>query len=635
MEIKAIDYQACEDQLHYMDDALRSCIFSDIRLILHRLIPQISKLQNYHISESAVTSLLQSYVDITQELLLSYAYNHKNGNISALKTIRKDFDNVFPVMLAKIREHFISNTTNLLLRLESHLQQLIPIFSMNEELTQGMINIFNIQSSGSDRHDGGQQVMILSMGFSAKQQIKIVYKPFPSLTQALICGDLKTLRQLDISIYGKYHEYESIVEIINMDLKAEEQLPSYIVYPCQDHSGEYGFCEYVAYYPSPSKDDSMKLIKNELTKEKRKDGSSKNTTLDLITNQLKDTDLSEATYILHHPCLSEEQAYSANVGATLCFAAMLGIDDLHCENIIVHGTKLFIIDPEVCLVPTQMLPEVNLCVNDRSGALMFDAKSPHTGYYIEDNKIIPYSIELPAKNQLYVLDGGNFRHCRLDKAFFEAGYQRTLTQFCKKNIQLAKWAAQPSTTCMKLRLLPFSTKTLREELRCIIDNQLNTDAALREFLIEPLHRKCAADNVIQMPKNFPLFKELIVNVHFAITDRLLADFSVLSIPAFYIEPFSRTLFYRGEPIDISEEMKDNEVISVNQLRVFVDFVNAVANRQADCLYQELERSAMKAFSLITDVGPAALRVLDQGTIDHDVIRLNDIERDNPGGCCNN
>jgi hypothetical protein len=208
-----------------------------------------------------------------------------------------------------------------------------------------------IESTGSDFHKGGKQVLILtfsirywvlSHGAAPKWgELKVVYKPSDIEADCLIIGDSAAVRRAD----PNFPITASLTEVINGLIATEkstnpqstlETLPTYrilprnyisqqpqpTVYPLQQIRDAYGYIEFLKYETS-------------------------------LTGKIWSLFSYGASDFLIFPDQDEKEIvprFYRQIGQWLAIACTFSLQDLHLQNVRVMSYTPYLIDLEVCLV---------------------------------------------------------------------------------------------------------------------------------------------------------------------------------------------------------------------------------------------------------------------------------------------
>ena len=216
----------------------------------------------------------------------------------------------------------------------------------------------DIESTGSDFHKGGKQVLILTFSisyfgqrFPVRDQLKLIYKPSDIEVDCLIVGDSAITKQAD----PNFNITASLTEIINGLIAQEKQnnptstlelLPTYrilprnyisqqmhpTVYPMPAIRNAYGYLEFLQY----EADIGPNLGGWNLGVTKLKDWYPFGSSDFLIL-----PDQAEGPIITK---------FYRQMGQWLALACTFSLQDLHLQNVRVMEYLAFLIDLEICLV---------------------------------------------------------------------------------------------------------------------------------------------------------------------------------------------------------------------------------------------------------------------------------------------
>lgn len=176
------------------------------------------------------------------------------------------FDEKLPerAYIERLLTDFQENTQRMLERIACDRNELKSLF-LNEVNNDKQIKLCGIQSMGSDFHHHGRQVHSLEFSCNSstyserlqnKQEtvkpVKVIYKPFPIMADAMLFGDIERLAQVDAQFANEH----SFAEIVNQALIKDnkEPLKTYLVWPREDVNSEekigkhYGYIGSLLYY---------------------------------------------------------------------------------------------------------------------------------------------------------------------------------------------------------------------------------------------------------------------------------------------------------------------------------------------------------------------------------------------------
>jgi hypothetical protein len=184
--------------------------------------------------------------------------------------------------------------------------------------TSFLDKLIAIQSTGSDFHKGGQQVLILTFSLQkSTDTVRVVYKPSDLEVDCLIIGDTAA-----VNFFRPRFQETSLMELLNTLMKSSQDLgllpfPTYKILPVSPGS-----------MLTPAKDGSLPLRNS------------------YGYLQFLDYD----GYL--SPTMNEAevcQRYYTLLGQIAAVAAAFSLSDLHIQNLLVHDIKPYLIDLENAL----------------------------------------------------------------------------------------------------------------------------------------------------------------------------------------------------------------------------------------------------------------------------------------------
>jgi Domain of unknown function (DUF4135) len=207
-----------------------------------------------------------------------------------------------------------------------------------------ILHLSKIQTTGSDSHKGGKQVLILTFICDDNSKGRVVYKPSAVEIDCRIVGDSSIFKRVKPGGYSQEH---SLTELINdfaqLTRKAEKRnfgyvpaaLPTYKILPYNNASvpDAYGYIEFLTHEPSiPADSISDIAVDVEVVKDVAKLSADDVEKADWITS----SDLDGVVF--YHAW-----------GGVMAMALAISLSDLHGQNIIVHRRLPHLIDLEDAL----------------------------------------------------------------------------------------------------------------------------------------------------------------------------------------------------------------------------------------------------------------------------------------------
>jgi hypothetical protein len=198
-----------------------------------------------------------------------------------------------------------------------------------------------IETTGSDFHKGGKQVLILTFSLDKPPYSgRVVYKPSPVEIDCRIVGNSQI-----VNTYKPqgYRQDTSLTELINKFNPARPrpegftscELPTYTILPYNRDSvaDAYGYIEYLAHEPdSKVRSLTMQPIPGAVGEEVRK---------------LTPTQVQQSDWIVEDPI--DGQVFYHQLGGLLAMVLAVSLCDLHVQNVITHARSPHLIDLEEAL----------------------------------------------------------------------------------------------------------------------------------------------------------------------------------------------------------------------------------------------------------------------------------------------
>jgi hypothetical protein len=249
--------------------------------------------------------------------------------------------------------------------------------------------LIGIQSTGSDFHKGGQQVLILTFKvYPTGGSHQVVYKPSDLEVDCLIIGDSQAVNQF----HDPPFQNASLMEILNELIEQNpdcglERFPTYKILPMNagtrlqaDGNGNlpirdsYGYIEYLEQYDEVSNSDFFGYNKGK--------------------SNFKIYDHQDREAICTR--------FGALLGQLAACAGIFSISDLHMENLIVHNYLPYMIDLEnsltrkvVMLNETEMLSGVTGAID---AVMVWSKKSAAKD---DEKQIGELTTRKPRRNRLW------------------------------------------------------------------------------------------------------------------------------------------------------------------------------------------------------------------------------------------
>jgi len=325
--------------------------------------------------------------------------------------------------LSKIASNYQSNILTACQRILTDWDMLQRLFVDTKQLNQ----LVAIESTGSDFHKGGQQVLILTFSLNPDNStLKIIYKPSDLEVDCLIMGDTTALKRCDVDLFTP-----SLMEILNAS-DTKYPLPTYKILPRHpgsslkpDNKGHlpirdsYGYIEFLSY------NGVLESIKNP----------------DAICQQ-----------------------FYMQLGQITAVACTISLTDLHMENLIIHQHLPYLIDLETALIrPVTEVKDTSLLGQPINGGAIVGVLRDEQVAYVSKadfKQIAMLELYHPEKNRLWVsvdkvIAMQKYMHFLLD------GFQRTCTLLGKlaSSDSIQQWFARLQKGAI-VRFIPAGSDVL-------------------------------------------------------------------------------------------------------------------------------------------------------------------------------
>lgn len=359
----------------------------------------------------------------------------------------------------KITNNFIRHMEILFKRIEKDSVLLKQLFLNG--LTEA--RLINIESSGSDYHKSGGQVLILTFKDSNDKEKKVVYKPSSVQADAMLIGNLQALQAIDPT----YRNQKSLSTIINetvvsTDTEVNNLMPTYMIMPISDggknSNSDYGYIEFLTQSPS------FKVDENDLNNEAQ---GSRNIQKKYIEFLKKANENPNCDFILRTD--KDKKQFSYQCGQVAAMLCIVSGGDFHNENVIISRKKLYIIDAEGIFNPSMLPLSRDILLLDPAdrGAL-----SP-----VSQGTVQITNVSYPEKNLVYYIDTDQNKLCPflVDKEIFLAGYSSVLESLKITNSPILAWFDQEKVQNIRSRFIPQSTQVFNDEKSAVCNVGYNPD----------------------------------------------------------------------------------------------------------------------------------------------------------------
>lgn len=548
-----------ENLAKVLDKVVMNFINTDLKKYRERKGIQINKL-----SEQEMSTLFDEYLN-SFSTGGTFSFFKKNN----FKQILTKQYPAIEEMINQICLNFTQNTNQAFSRIVDDLELL------EKNFLQGMSNPYlsKIISTGSDFHKQGQQVLILVFTDDNEKQRKIVYKPSSVLADAMIVGDLKKLSEID----PDYKNQKSMSEIINESAKKEShKVGSYLVVPRLDGDpnnicSHYGYIEFVEHTSVPDIDletmvkDNPNYINDEIRQLHKKFFKA------LIESG------GENHCILKSMKSLEDYSYSC--GRLIAMMQLLGLTDVHCENLIIHEHKPFLIDTEACFSLLSIPSTEQMgCFQSDQGAFNGDSRKDEYFYFLRDIKgITSVWCTSPSSNQIVYVDEDKGRAiigCHPDSQHLLSGYKDMLEEYASNPKDILAWFDQEKVKNMRIRVLPKSTSEYANTIQVLFSkgfsekeydalnekqiskNKKIFDANFTHYQTNQVKENCSAEDQKEHIE-FHIAQAPLPGYCCDLSKNLFQEYRSLSIPYFHASVAQNQLFdAKNAPVPIKATVKD-------------------------------------------------------------------------------
>jgi Domain of unknown function (DUF4135) len=437
-----------------------------------------------------------------------------------------DVDAPTPKSLKSIENAFecfqkavVSNFDILLSRINKDMEKIIrPAFLNDFENPK----LMGITPTGSDLHNRGNQVLILE--FTDQNNLwrtrKVVYKPTPVQADAMLFGDNERLNK----IKGEYKGCPSFIEIMNSKLAPADQLPTYLIVPCEDEHGFYEVAHHYGYIQYLSREPTF------VVKEGEDEGTAEKRFKEEVKTKVNSGE--KYDYVLNDPSSEESERYTNQYSrhAGLCISLMLatGLIDSHHDNIIAKIVKK---DGVLMLYRYLIDGEISFSLTERT----INATSCCFASVSSVGSMRPPIDETCHKKQhvILILKGDKVDPIHMEREFVEEGIRLGFKVIIEQPVSIEQWFRNVREMNIFVRLLPAATPELESMYHKVLtacfdkeksENLLKFDAEAEGYLYRD-----------PMGVRFPLYMDPNRNFFFA-------EAEYLSLPTCYIRINEKKLY---------------------------------------------------------------------------------------------
>jgi hypothetical protein len=357
-------------------------------------------------------------------------------------------------------------------RLASDIERLRRFFSATSPDGKAVqdVKLTNITSSGSDPHNDGQQVLILTFNVDGNER-KIVYKPTSVEIDARIAGNSDKLK------FATGEEQQpSFFEVIN-GKKPEYQMPTYLIMPRCDPGinnigGAYGYEEHLSHSPwyDLDIDEEAKKFFGKFTPSQRWSHVEEfQKHIDQIFNNALEKGskaVEKCDYITDRPL--DVERYSYLCGAYAAAMSVLGITDMHVENVIISDKKPYLIDLEVALKVSAQGVDNSLAFDPIFGAFLSGTRGPaHWSCVLDvEGEFSPRGHNKIEKNRYYTqlpkgclfISADSLKPCDHDYDHVERGFKDVVNIICNDKPSFLSYL--DSLNDIPIRAVPIATSDM-------------------------------------------------------------------------------------------------------------------------------------------------------------------------------
>jgi hypothetical protein len=359
----------------------------------------------------------------------------------------------YPMILhaiERITEHFRTNIQTACQRVRADLNDIGAIFFNGSQPRE----LVKIESTGSDFHKGGKQVLILTFKLGGRTSRKLVYKPSDVEMDYRLVGNTDGIR----TDAARYHlgNSNSLTELLNNHLHDDYKPSTYRILPRNPGSGllpnadgslliqdSYGYIEFLTHEP-----------------EAREDGAPKQ------WRRGRPTDwVAENAAVVHK--------FYRQWGCILAMASVFSLSDLHQDNLIVHELQPHPIDLEVCFTG----PVENIQGTLAYGGLTDDTipssrrwrVDDRTANLVVDDRMADHS-HSPAKNRLWFARPRQMPAQADPEVYIDDlcnGLMEALQAFRGQNAVFRTWLGTSRVQQAVARFIPYATGEFNRRLRLL------------------------------------------------------------------------------------------------------------------------------------------------------------------------
>lgn len=351
-------------------------------------------------------------------------------------------------LLNDISNNFQQAIFKALVRIEHDWMEVCKLAFNNSNADFFNCRLISIELLNADTHNGGQAPFKgVIKNILSEELASFVYKPSSVLLDMLVVGDTQSLQRLGLSqsvasCFGTNDVPKSIAETIATE-KSDENIATLLILPLRDKNVTYG--KLFAYYGY-----MRYLIADGPEKYKAYDDSTR-------------------------------RRYSRAAGRIAAFAAALGINDIHCENLIIVLGLLYLIDLENSLMS-------NLPRAARTCLFSLAAGGFYGSLHKEYNKFF-YHLE------------PNPDFYRILPEEFRMGAVEILGRLARKSHELRQWFEHPILDQTFTRVIALPTGQFYEFRRLILWERVLENKSMGEISHGMLEVIGKPDEILHLRKN--------------------------------------------------------------------------------------------------------------------------------------
>jgi hypothetical protein len=409
--------------------------------------------------------------------------------------------------------------------------------------------------TGSDLHKSGKQVLILEFSDDKNNKTKVIYKPSSILIDCMIIGNNKKINSKNVYIRDNSvaetkdsDEKEAlgtpVTLLNNLEEKIENTLSlaqrinsagnldtlaikTYQILPRESNnkSESYGYIEYLTHLPWNERNWLIDILAI-VNAKPQADYSNEiqELVIDFENSLMRNTMLSKSPACNDYIATDQTEylAYSFRCGQLSSLSMLIGMTDMHHDNLLINKLNPVAIDLECSFnIKIDTIAKTGF-LSPGAGGASSQKGSMRYAIMVDLTGIQKIRFQVRTKNTLYMLDKNQINPVAPNSNSFIDGFKSIFSILNKRPASIQDWYSDRLVKSMLIRIVPLPTQSFIEA----------RDAALE---IEPFHKDwCFKEKLKGYLTSQITSKKQIDFQDETISHNLIEEMRGLSIPTFYM-----------------------------------------------------------------------------------------------------